>query len=229
MVTLINATVKQESWESVLFQPVLKAYPTHYSWIITAHFSLGNLEKQWKMFVQQMGRMQQLLNSLQQEPLAPTYILSTLQAELANLDSIYTTYKHLILTATQLLRREPIFNSMPPFIRCTKRSLLPFLGDALSWLTGTARTKDARGVKNRVNQLIMMQHQQKETLVHIISIPNVTRYATHVNRQLINLVMEAVERTHQYVTMLYNITSSLYTSLNYQQIIHHICSILANS
>ena len=73
-----------------------------------------------------------------------------------------------------------------------------------------------------------MQHQQQETLVHIISILNVTRYTTQVNRQHINLVMEAVERTHQDVTMLYNITSSLYTSLNYQQIVLHIHSILAN-
>ena len=40
--------------------------------------------------------------------------------------------------------------------------------------------------------------------------------------------MDAVERTHQDVTMLYNITSSLYTSLNYQQIVLYICSILAN-
>ena len=36
-----------------------------------------------------------------------------------------------------------------------------------------------------------MQHQQQETLIHIISILNVTRYATQVNRQHINLVMDA--------------------------------------
>ena len=100
MVTLVDATAKQHSWESVLFQPVLKAYPTHHSWMITTHVSLGNLEKQWKMFLQQMGRTQQLLNLLQQKPLATSYKLSALQAELANVDSIYTSYKPLILTAT---------------------------------------------------------------------------------------------------------------------------------
>ena len=74
-----------------------------------------------------------------------------------------------------------------------------------------------------------MQHQQQETLVHIISILNVIRYTTQVNRQHINLVMEAVERTHHDVTMLYNITSSLYTHQDdYQQIVLHICFILAN-
>ena len=174
-----------------------------------------------------MWRMQQLLNSLWQKHLAPTYILSALQLELANLDSIYTSYKPLIVTATQLLRREPAFDSVSTFNKCTKRSPLPFLGDALSWLTGTTKTKDGRSIKNRVNELIVMQHPQ-ETLVHIISILNVTRYATHVNRQHINLVMEAVDWTYQDVTTLYNITSSLYTHLNNQQIVLHICSILAN-
>ena len=64
------------------------------------------------MFTQQMGRTQQLLNSLQQKPLAPTYIISALQAERTNLDSIYTSYKHLILTAAQCLRREPTFDGI---------------------------------------------------------------------------------------------------------------------
>ena len=113
------------------------------------------------------------------------------------------SYKPLILTATQLLRREPTFYSVSPFHRHTKRSLLPFSGDALSWLTGTATSKHFRSIKNRVNQLSAMQHQQQETLVHIISIMNVTRYATQVNRQHINLVMDAVERTYQDIAMLY--------------------------
>ena len=168
------------------------------------------------MFAKQMGRTQQLLNSLQQKPLALTYMISALQVELTNLDCIYTSYKPLILTATQHLRREPTFDGVSPFNRCTSRSLLPFLGDALSWLMGTATTKDVNSIKNRVNQLIATQHKQQETLVHIISVLNVTRYATQMNKQHINLVMNAVERTHQDVTMFYNITSSLYTSLNYQ-------------
>ena len=174
MVTLVNATVLQESWESVLFQPVLKAYPTCHSWIITAHISLGNLEKQWRMFIKQMERTQQLLNSIQQKPLAPTHMISALQAELTNLDSIYTSYRPLILAATQLLKKEPSFDGVSASNRCTRRSLLPFLGDALSWITGTATTKDVNSIKKRVNQLITAQNTQQETLVHIISILNVT-------------------------------------------------------
>ena len=127
--------VLQESREFVLFQLVLKAYPTHHSWYITDHVSLGNLAKQWRMFVKQMERTQQLLNSLQQKLLALTYMITSLQVKLTNLDSIYPSYKPFISTAIQLLRREPTFDGAPLFNRCTRRSLLPFLGDALSWLT----------------------------------------------------------------------------------------------
>ena len=85
-------------------------------------------------------------------------------------------------------------------------------------------TRDVRNIKKRVNQLIETQ----ETLVHVISILNVTRYAMQVYRQCINVVMEAVERTHNDVTTLFKFTSSKYTCINYQQILIHVLSILAN-
>ena len=126
---------------------------------------------------------------------------------------------------TQLQKRKPSFNGMSPFSKCTKRSLLPFLGDPCSWLTWTATTKEVRDIKKRVNQLIKTHTKQQEMLVHVISILNVIRYATQVNRQHINAVMEVVERTHNDVSTLFNITSSC---INYQQVLLHVCSILAN-
>ena len=228
MIALINTTT-WENRESVLFQPILKAYPTCHSWIITAHVSLGNMEKQWRLFTRQMDRTWQLLNSFLQKPLAPTQLLSALEAELNSLNSIHTSYQPLILTATQLLKKEPsIWQSFAVSNKHMRRSLLLFLGDALSWLTGTAITKDVNSIKTRINQLITTQHNQQETLVHIISILNITSYATQVNRQHINIVMNAVERMHKDVMTLYNITHSLYSSLSYQQIVLHIWSILAN-
>ena len=180
MIILINTTAIQESQESVLFQPVLKAYSMCHSWIITAHISLGNLEKQWRTFIMQMERTQQLLNFIQPKPLAPTHVISTLQAELTNLDSIYTSYKLLILAATQLLKKGPSFDDISTSNRCTRRRIVPFLGDVLSWLTGTATAKDITSIKKRVNQLIAARNTQQGTLVHIISVLNITRYATQV-------------------------------------------------
>ena len=61
-----------ELGESVIFQPVLQAYPTRHSWIITVHVSLGNLECHWKLFNRQLTRTQQFLRSLDQHPSTPT-------------------------------------------------------------------------------------------------------------------------------------------------------------
>ena len=79
-----------------------------------------------------MDRTQQLLNFLLQKPLAPTYLFSTLEAELISLDSIHTSYKPLILAATHILKNTPSFNGVLVSNKHTRRSLLPFSGDALS-------------------------------------------------------------------------------------------------
>ena len=150
----------QEKRESVLFQPVLKAYPTHHSWMFTAHVSLGNMEKQWKLFTKQISWTRQLLTSLLQKPWAPTQLLSALEAEFSNFNSIHTSYQPLIQAATQLLKKEPSFNRVPVSSKCMRRCLLPFLGDTLSWLTGTATTKDVDVIKTRIKQLIATQHNQ---------------------------------------------------------------------
>ena len=94
---------QMELGESVIFQPVLQAYPTRHSWIITAHISLGNLECHWKLFTRQLTRMQQFLRSLDQHPSAPTQLLATLQLELSNIQDIYKSSKATITSAIKLL------------------------------------------------------------------------------------------------------------------------------
>ena len=109
-----------------------------------------------------------------------------------------------------------------------RRSLLPFLGDALSWLTGTATTKDIKSIKTWINQPITTQSSQQETPVHIISILNVSRYATQVNRHSINILMDVARATSHDINNLYNLTTSLTTSINFHQLILHIRSVFAN-
>ena len=108
---------------------------------------------------------------------------------------------------------DPSFNGNSNYNKHVRRSLLPFLGDALSWLTGTDTTKDVKGIKKRVIQLIAAQSMQQEVVVHIVSILNVTRHAAQVNRQHINIVMDTVGKTFHDVNNLYNITTSLHTIL----------------
>ena len=167
--------------------------------------------------------MQQLFQSLDQQPSAPTQLLSILQVELSNIQDIYNSGKTTIISAIKLLQ-----SNQPQTHICHRRSLLPFLGDALSWLTGTATTKDIHSIKTRIHQLITTQASQQETLVHIISILNVTRYATQVNRCSINALMDAARATSYDINNLYNLTTSLATSINFHQLILHIRSVFAN-
>ena len=228
MITLINTSSARENGESVLFQLVLKVYPMHHSWLITAHISLGSLEQHWKSFTRQMDRIHQIIQSLCHQPFALTQLLSALQAELASLNDIYTWYKPIITSAINLLDTDPSFDGNSNYNKCVRRSLLPFLGNALSWITGTATTKDINSIKKRVNQLITAQSTQKEAIVHIVSILNITRYTAQVNRQHTNIIMDTVDKTVHDVNKLYNITTSLYTSLSYHQLVLHLRSALSS-
>ena len=67
-----------------------------------------------------------------------------------------------------------------------------------------------------------------DTLVHIISILNVTRYATQVNRHSINNLIDAIHTATQDIDNLYNITMSLASSISFNQMILHIRSVFAN-
>ena len=109
-----------------------------------------------------------------------------------------------------------------------QKSLLPFLGTALSWLTGTATTKDICSIRTRINQLIAIQSAQCNILVHTVSILNVTRYATQVNRHSINSLIDAVHSAAQDIDNLFNATSSLASSINFNQMTLHLRSVFAN-
>ena len=218
-----STSSQTEPGESVIFQPVLQAYPTRHSWIVTAHISLGNLECHWKLFKRQAIRTQQFLRSLEQYPSASTQLLATLQLELTNIQDIYKSNKATIISAVNLLNS----NQLQPITRC-KRSLLPFLGTTLSWLMGTATTKDICSIRARINQLIATQSSQRDTLVHIVSILNITRYATQVNRYSINKLIDTVHTASQDIENLYNVTTSLASSISFNQMILHIRSEFAN-
>ena len=170
MISCLNISYSQEIGESVLFHQVLKAYPSHHLWIITAHVSLGNLEHHWKSFNRQMDTACQLLQILSLQPSSPTQLTTALQVELSNIEDIYNSYKPTIISAINMMNADPSFDGHSNRNSDVKRSLLLFLGDTLSWLTGTATTKDVNSIKKHVNQLIEAQSVQQDTLVHVVSI-----------------------------------------------------------
>ena len=74
----------------------------------------------------------------------------------------------------------------------------------------------------------MTQSLQQETLGHIISILNITRYAAQVNRHTINILMDKVDDTSHDINNLYILISSLATSISFHQLILHMRSVFTN-
>ena len=147
MITLVNTSSTRGHRESILFEPVLKAYPMCHSWLITAHISLGHLEHHLKTFNRQMDGTCQLLQFLSQQPSAPTQLLATFQVELTNINDIYIFYKPIIIPAMKLLNMYPSFDGHCKHYNQVRRSLLSILGNAQSWLTEITTTKDTNTIK----------------------------------------------------------------------------------
>ena len=111
-----------------------------------------------------------------------------------------------------------------------RRSLLPFQGDALRWLTGTATTKNINSIKNpdkpiNLNPVITTRNP---STCYIYTGPNITRHAAQVNRHSINILMDVTEATSHNINNLHNLTMSLSTHISFHQLILHIRSVFAS-
>ena len=157
------------------------------------------------------------------EPLQP------LQVELDNLHNLFMAYKPVFSSARSILWTQPSFDGKPilPSGR-KKQSLLPFLSSALKWSTGTATTKDIKHIKKRISSLIETQENQWKTMVHIVSILNLTRYKTQVNRQQININLKELTKSNEDIRTLFNITNQLAMQVQVQNMVLHLRAMLTN-
>ena len=147
-ILLLHILAQGEKIESVLFQPILVAYPTRHSWIISAHINLGTLNKPMHMFNRQKNIVCEMISKLRNHPDDAIEPLQPLQVKLDNLHNLFMAYKPVFSSAGSILQMQPSFDGKPiPPSGRKKHSLLPFLGSALKWLTGTATTKDIKHIK----------------------------------------------------------------------------------
>ena len=145
---LLHTLAQGERIESVLFQPILAAYPTRHSWIISTHINLGTLNKPMHMFNRQKNIVREMISKLRNYPDDTIELLQPLQIELDNLHDLFMAYKPVFSSARSILQMQPSFDGKPiPPSRRKKQSLLPFLGSALKWLTGIVTTKDIKHIK----------------------------------------------------------------------------------
>ena len=76
----------------------------------------------------------------------PPHLLSPLQVELDTINDMYDSCRPTIISAINLLITDPLFDGHMNSNTLNKISLLPFLGDALWWLTRTTTTEDVNSI-----------------------------------------------------------------------------------
>ena len=181
------------------------------------------------MFNRQKNIVREMISKLRNHPEDEIEPLQLLQVELDNLHNLFMAYKLAFSSARSILQTQPLFDGKPiPPSGQRKQSLLPFLGSALKWSTGTATTKDIKHIKKRISSLIETQENQWKTMVHIVSILNLTRYKTQVNRQWINIILKELTKSNEDIRALFNITNQLATQVQVQNIVLHLRAMLAN-
>ena len=145
---LLHILAQGERIESVLFQPILVAYPTRHSWIISTNINLGTLNKPMHIFNRQKNIVREMISKFRNHPDDAIEPLQPLQVKLDNLHNQFMAYKPVFSSVRSILQTQPSFDRKPiPPSGRKKRSLLPFLDSALKWLTGTATTKDIKHIK----------------------------------------------------------------------------------
>ena len=89
---LLHILAQGERIESVLFQPILAAYPTRHSWIISTHINLGTLHKSMHMFNRQTNIVRETISKLRNHPDDTIEPLQPFQVKLDNLYSLFIAY-----------------------------------------------------------------------------------------------------------------------------------------
>ena len=118
---LLHILAQGEKIESVLFQPILAAYPTRHSWIISAHINLGTLHKPMHMFNRQKNIVCEMMSKLRNHPDDTTEPLQPLQIKLDNFHNLFMAYIPVFSSARSILRTQPSSDGKPiPLLRRKK-------------------------------------------------------------------------------------------------------------
>ena len=131
------------------------------------------------MFNCQKTSAHQLLVKLHGQLLASHFVLNALLGEFSNIYSIHKSYMPAIQSAVQLLKTESEFKKLTPSKNPqSKRNLLPFLG--ISTKMANRKSYHKRYTRNQAMckpTNTGTGQMNRRLLVHVISIPNITRYA----------------------------------------------------
>ena len=110
---ILHTLAQGDRIESVLFQPVLAAYPTRHSWIISTHIYLGSLHKPMHMSNRQKNIFCEMISKLRNHPDDEIEPLQPLQVELDNIHNLFMAYKPVFSSARSILQAQPSLTENP--------------------------------------------------------------------------------------------------------------------
>ena len=110
---LLHILAQGKRIELVLFQPILAAYPTRHSWIISTHINLGTLHKHMHMFNRQKNTVHETISKLRNHPDDTIEPLQPLQIKLDNLHNLFMAYKPVFSSTRSILQTQPSFDRKP--------------------------------------------------------------------------------------------------------------------
>ena len=84
-------------------------------------------------------------------------------------------------------------------LHISKRSILPFVGSALSFLFGTTSESDLTTIRNNIGVISKNQKKIKHVMEESLSILNSTRFDVNANRQEINSLVDSFKSFKDYV------------------------------
>ena len=175
----IQAALAVNGYENVIFRQQDEVTVTMSSWLVTFHINVEPLEELLEMFSDQLerarGESERTLSAMGDNTPVSGPAASKIRDD----------FEGLLADKVRVVQRYGGLRLMGDSGR-KKRSLLPFVGDALGYLFGVTSSSDLNLVRKAINSL---QGAQKD-VVHIvednISIINITRREVDKNRHTIN-------------------------------------------
>lgn len=143
-------------------------------------------------------------------------VLSMVSAELENLKKT-TNYLAKDFEETQTLSRQ-------------KRSLIPIVGKALSWLFGTVSDEDLQGIRSNINHLYTNQVRMSHVVEKGLSVMKLLQSDIKENVEKINQIISAVDTiNHQFQNVsstVNEVKSNLHIYIQLDRVIYRVFSAL---
>lgn len=184
-VTLVNCSVSLLIHENVVFHKTNEIYTNRARWLVTFIHDLRPYEVFIDKISHDLGKTDEIM------------AFFTDYYERTNLTGYVHTFNSLheeigILNDTYEIVRDTFvdYRSLRSQRRINKRSLLPIVGQAMSFLFGTVSDADLTHIQNSVNDLAKNQGRIIHNLEHSITILNLSRVQISENRRaIIDLVI----------------------------------------